>query len=163
LALATQRAYRWCLIEETQMPQPSPGPFNLSSTYLRLRGDTSIEPLHVGNDFWPALMSGQLGTFHHEFLVTTFGYDSPWPNWEMHPNGDEIVLLLDGRATMVLEIDGREQLAELKASGDYVLVPRGTWHTSRASTPCRMLFITAGEGTEHRPAQGAKRRTDSGA
>jgi mannose-6-phosphate isomerase-like protein (cupin superfamily) len=126
--------------------------FDLKSTYLRLRNDASIEPLPVDATFWPRLMSGALGTFHHEYLVTTFEYDRNWPSWEMHPNGDEIVLLLEGQVTFVLEIDGSEQLIELRDSVAYVFVPRGTWHTARTSTPCRMLFITAGEGTQIRPA-----------
>jgi mannose-6-phosphate isomerase-like protein (cupin superfamily) len=130
----------------------NPGPFQLATTCLRLRSDVSIEPLPLNAAFWPRLMSGQLGTFHNEYLVTTFGYDRNWPNWEMHPNGDEVVLLLEGRTTMVLELDGREQLVELGESGSYVLVPRGTWHTARTGNACRMLFITAGEGTQHRAA-----------
>jgi len=134
------------------MSATSPGSFNLASTCLRLRSDVSIEPLPVDDTFWPRLMSGKLGSFHNEYLVTTFGYDRDWPNWEMHPNGDEIVLLIDGRTTMILELDGRERQVALATSGSYVLVQRGTWHTARTSTPCRMLFITAGEGTQHRPA-----------
>lgn len=134
------------------MSVPSSGPFDLASTYLRLRNDASIEPLPVGTDFWPRLMSGGLGTFHHEFLVTTYEYSASWPSWEMHPNGDEIVFLIEGHVTFVLERDGREELVELASSGSYVLVPRGTWHTARTSTRCRMLFVTAGEGTQHRPA-----------
>ncbi len=130
----------------------NPGPYELATTWLRLRSDVSIEPLPLDAEFWPRLMNGQLGTFHNEYLVTTFGYDRDWPNWEMHPNGDEIVLLLEGRTTMVLEIDGRERLVELGESGSYVLVPRGTWHTARTGSACRMLFITAGEGTQHRAA-----------
>ena len=51
---------------------------------------------------------------------------------------------------MVLEIDRRETVAELTAPGHYVLVPRGTWHTARTNGQCTMLFITPGEGTEHR-------------
>jgi quercetin dioxygenase-like cupin family protein len=70
----------------------------------------------------------------------------------MHPNGDEIVCLLEGRVTFVLERHGREERLELAEPGAYVLVPRGTWHTAKTSTRCRMLFITAGEGTQHRPA-----------
>jgi len=129
------------------------GPFNLATTFLRLRGsDSSAEPLHVTNEFWQRLMSGALGDFHNEALVTMHSYDATWPNWEMHPNGDEIVCLLSGRTTMVLEIDGREQLAELGEPGSYVIVPRGTWHTARTRQKCTMLFITPGEGTEHRKA-----------
>ena len=134
------------------MSDVSSAPPNLSSTYLRIRGaDAGIEPLPTGSDFWPRLMSGALGTFHNEFLVTTLSYDKPWPSWERHPNGDELVLLLEGRATFVLESDGGERTVELAESGDYVLVPRGTWHTSRGRTACRLLFVTAGEGTEIRP------------
>ena len=133
------------------MSAPAPGPYALSATYLRLRPDTSIEPLHVGNDFWQRIMGGKLGDFHHEYLVITTSFDKNWPTWEMHPNGDEVVMLLDGSTTMVLEIDGAEKLVELNERCAYVVVPRGTWHTSRTRTACRMLFITAGEGTQIRP------------
>jgi mannose-6-phosphate isomerase-like protein (cupin superfamily) len=132
------------------MSRPQPGPYELASTYLRLRPDATVEPLPVDETFWPRLMQGELGTFHREYLVTTFGYDRDWPTWEMHPNGDEVVVLLDGHATFVLEIDGRERLVALGKSGAYVVVPRGTWHTARTASPCRMLFITAGEGTQIR-------------
>ena len=134
------------------MSSAPPGPFNFAATYLRLRNDASIEPLHTGNDFWQRIMSGALGSFHDEYLVTMFTFRADWQVSEMHPNGDEIVCLLDGGATMVLERDDGEQLLELDDPGSYVLVPRGTWHTARTRTPCRMLFITAGEGTQHRPA-----------
>lgn len=134
------------------MAAPDPGPYVLSGTALRLRSDTSVEPLPLTGDFWQRLMSGKLGTFHNEYLVTTFSYDKPWTNWEMHPNGDEIVMLLEGATTMVLEVGGREKLVELDQPCAYVVVPHGTWHTSRPRGMCRMLFITPGEGTQHRPA-----------
>jgi mannose-6-phosphate isomerase-like protein (cupin superfamily) len=133
------------------MSAPTPGPYVLSGTYLRLRPDASIEPLPVGNDFWQRLMGGKLGDFHHEYLVITASYDKDWPTWEMHPNGDEIVMLLEGSTTLVLEIDGREKVVKLNEACAYVVVPRGTWHTSRTRAACRMLFITAGEGTQIRP------------
>jgi mannose-6-phosphate isomerase-like protein (cupin superfamily) len=131
--------------------QPEPGPYVLNSTFLRLRPDASVEPLHLGNDFWQRLMSGKLGTFHNEYLLSTFAYERDWPNWEKHPNGDEVVMLLEGRTTMVLELDGRERLVELAEPCSYVVIPRGAWHTARTSVACRMLALTAGEGTEHRP------------
>jgi mannose-6-phosphate isomerase-like protein (cupin superfamily) len=127
------------------------GPFNLATTFVRLRPDASLETLPVDDTFWPQLMSGTLGTFHNEYLVTTHSFDADWPMWEMHPSGDEIVCLLSGSVTMVLEIDARERRIELNDATGYVIVPRGTWHTARTRQPCRMLFITAGEGTLHRP------------
>lgn len=128
-------------------------PFNLASTFLRLRGaDLAAEPLPVDATFWQRIMSGQLGTFHNEYLVATNTFDKDWPNWEMHPVGDEIVVLLEGAVTFVLEIAGGEQQVSLTEQGAYVVVPKGTWHTAKSSTPTRMLFITPGEGTEHRSA-----------
>jgi len=127
------------------------GAFDLGSCYLRLRPDCSIEPIPVDETFWPRLMSGQLGSFHHEYLVSSFNYEQDWNGWEMHPNGDEIVCLLSGAVLFILEgPQGRREI-ELTGSGSYVLVPRGTWHTARISQPSRMLFITAGEGTQNRP------------
>jgi mannose-6-phosphate isomerase-like protein (cupin superfamily) len=131
----------------------NPGPFHLAATYARLRPDATVEPLPVDDTFWQRIAGGELGTFHHEFLVTEHTFDSDWTMWERHPHGDEIVCLLDGSVTFVLEQDQGLQTIELDQSGAYVIVPRGTWHTARTNGPCRMLFITAGEGTEHRDAE----------
>jgi len=38
----------------------------------------------------------------------------------------------------------------LEGSGA-VVVPRGVWHTARVRVPSRMLHVTRGEGTAHRP------------
>jgi mannose-6-phosphate isomerase-like protein (cupin superfamily) len=129
----------------------SRSPTNLTSTFLRLRPDSSIEPLS-SEGFWPSLMAGKLGTFRHEYLVTTSSFHEDWPNWEVHPNGDEIVCLLSGAVTFVFErADGNEQIS-LGHIGDFAFVPRGIWHTAQTRVPTVMLFITAGEGTQGRPA-----------
>lgn len=126
---------------------------NLSSTYLRLRPDASAEKLPVDDTFWPRIMSGELGDFHNEFLITMHCYDTDWPNWEMHPNGDEIVCLISGEVRFLLETDDGIETVDLKNSGDYVVVPKGTWHTSNTSTRSTLLFLTPGEGTQHRAAE----------
>ena len=127
---------------------------NLSSTYLRLRADCSIEKLPV-DGFWPQLMQGKLGDFHHEYLVSAGEYGADWPNWEMHPNGDEIVCLLEGSATMLIAApDGSREEILLQGPGSFAFVPRGRWHTATIATSASFLFITAGEGTQHRtPAE----------
>ena len=130
-----------------------PGPLDISSTFLRLRPDASVEALTVDDTFWPRIATGKLGNFHNEFLVASGNYEADWPMWEMHPNGDEIVCLLSGSATFLLEQPGGTREIALNKSGAYVLVPKGTWHTARVTGPCRMLFITPGEGTQHRPSR----------
>lgn len=132
--------------------QTTVGPFNLASTFLRLRNDVSVEPLSVNDAFWQKIAAGQLGSFHNEYLVATYVFDADWPMWEMHPNGDEIVCLLSGSVAFILETADGPKSFELSEAGSYVIVPKGSWHTAKANGPCRMLFITAGEGTQHRGA-----------
>lgn len=123
---------------------------DLASTYLRLRPNVTIEALPGGEAFWRQLSSGQLGTFHNEYLVTCHSFDADWPMSEMHPNGDEVVCLLSGAVIFILELSEGSMKVELTTSGSFVVVPRGTWHTAKVRAPSQMLFITAGEGTQHR-------------
>jgi mannose-6-phosphate isomerase-like protein (cupin superfamily) len=125
-------------------------PLDFSSTYLRLRADASIEPLTVDNTLWQRIIAGQLGDFHNEFLIACGSCDADWPTWEMHPNGDEIVCLLSGAVTFVLQEAQGTQTIDLNQSGQYVVVRKGIWHAARTRGPCRLLFITPGEGTQHR-------------
>ncbi|MDQ2642134.1 MAG: cupin domain-containing protein [Pseudomonadota bacterium] len=126
---------------------------HFSSTYLRLRPDCSIEHLPVDARFWPRLMAGELGDFRNEYLVSSFECSADWPNWERHPNGDEVVALLSGAATLVLEdANGTRREVQLLQPGSFCVIPRGTWHTAKVASAASMFFITPGEGTEHRPA-----------
>lgn len=129
-----------------------PGPYELDSTFLRLGNNASVEPLAVDDGFWEKLGRGEFGDFHNEYLVTSHVFNQDWTSWEMHPNGDEIVCLIEGAVTFVLEQDGAHRELHLDRTGELVIVPRGTWHTARVGEPSRMLFITAGEGTRHREA-----------
>jgi mannose-6-phosphate isomerase-like protein (cupin superfamily) len=128
-------------------------PYNLTSSYLRLRPDVSVEPLAVDGEFWPKIMAGRLGDFRNEYLVVMHDMDSEWTTWEVHPHGDEIVSLISGHVDFTLEHDSENRVVTLRQSGDYVLVPKGTWHTAKAYEPSTVLFITACEGTHHRPVK----------
>jgi mannose-6-phosphate isomerase-like protein (cupin superfamily) len=125
---------------------------NIETTFLRLRSDASVESLPVDDKFWQRLITGELGTFHNEFLVLFHEFDSDWLMWEMHPNGDEVGCLLSGSVTFRFECENGYEETRLEESGAYVIVPRGTWHTAKVHAPSRMLFITAGESTETRDA-----------
>jgi catechol 2,3-dioxygenase-like lactoylglutathione lyase family enzyme/uncharacterized cupin superfamily protein len=83
-------------------------------------------------------------------LVMIGGNEESWTSWERHPAGDEVVVLLSGRVTLVQEIAGREERIDLEA-GHAVINPRGTWHTADVHEPYQALFVTPGRGTEHRP------------
>lgn len=133
-------------------------PADLTHNYLRLSQDGRIELLPVDGGFWQRLSNGELGDFHHQYLVSQLQFETDWAGWEMHPHGDEMVCLLSGAAHFVLRENGADRIIELRQAGSFVRVPQGTWHTARTDQATSLLFITAGEGTEHRaspPSEGA--------
>jgi mannose-6-phosphate isomerase-like protein (cupin superfamily) len=83
-------------------------------------------------------------------LVAMHTFDGPWDSWEMHPNGDELVVCTAGEITLHREIDGTTTTVTLHA-GEAVINPPGVWHTADVEGTATVLFITAGEGTEIRP------------
>ncbi|MDO6708166.1 cupin domain-containing protein [Photobacterium sp. 1_MG-2023] len=126
-------------------------PRQLANHCLRLRPDAGIEELAIDETFWPRLMAGQLGDFHNEYLVSLYEFSENWPSSEIHPLGDEVVILLEGAAVFQLELKEGMHAVELSQPGAYVFVPKGTWHTAKIQQHAKMLFITAGEDTQHRP------------
>ena len=67
--------------------------------------------------------------------------------WERHPNGDEIVQIVDGSCTVHLMTDNRLESHEVRA-GTTIVVPQNTWH--RFSAPDGVSLVTATpRPTEH--------------
>jgi mannose-6-phosphate isomerase-like protein (cupin superfamily) len=84
-------------------------------------------------------------------LVCRLTFHENWPGWEMHPAGDEVVLCLSGKMTLIQEHpDGRSDRVTL-VPGDYAINPPGVWHTADIEGEASALFITAGFGTQNRP------------
>jgi hypothetical protein len=50
----------------------------------------------------------------------------------------------------VLDLAGGLREVALSA-GRLLVIPTGVWHTAKVSEPGRLLAITAGSGTQHRP------------
>ena len=67
--------------------------------------------------------------------------------WERHPNGDELVQIVDGAATLHIISDHGPQSYPVSA-GMLVIVPQGTWH--RFHSPDGVSLMTATpKPTEH--------------
>jgi mannose-6-phosphate isomerase-like protein (cupin superfamily) len=69
---------------------------------------------------------------------------------EMHPDGDELLLLFSGRVSVALEEETGEREVEL-APGQGFIVPRGVWHRVRIHEPSQLVHVTPGPGGMHRP------------
>jgi mannose-6-phosphate isomerase-like protein (cupin superfamily) len=84
-------------------------------------------------------------------LVAEHSFSESWPSWEMHPHGSEVVICTAGTMVLTQEFpDGRVERTEL-AAGDYAINPPGVWHIAEIADRATAIFITAGEGTQHRP------------
>ncbi len=68
--------------------------------------------------------------------------------WERHPVGDEIVLVIEGQTTLILLEDGCETANELH-EGEFFVVPQNIWH--RFETPSKMkVWSVTPQPTDHR-------------
>jgi mannose-6-phosphate isomerase-like protein (cupin superfamily) len=119
---------------------------DLEDTYLSLDGQGGLNR-HPVEGFWETIDTNTdvLGT-----LVSAYVSEADWPSWEMHPEGDEVLVLIDGRMTMILEEAGGERRVEM-TPGATCIVPKGAWHRALAPEPSRFIAITYGPGTTHRP------------
>ena len=118
--------------------------------HLGLGATAVVQPEFSGDMTWYA----EYGERHDDDgkegrLVALHAFTESWDMWEMHPNGDEVVLCTAGEVTLIQEIDGKEVPQRL-GPGQYVINPAGVWHTADVETAATALFITAGLGTQHR-------------
>ena len=67
--------------------------------------------------------------------------------WERHPNGDELVQIVDGSTTFHFVTEDGPQSRELKA-GMMVVVPQGMWHRFESATGVTVMTATP-KPTEH--------------
>lgn len=119
-------------------------------TFVHVQDGGKIQQIAVTEAFWSDLLSGARPELDQGRLMSAFSFSQDWPSWERHPAGEELVMLLAGATTLVLEEANGERELPLDTVGHYVLVPRGVWHTAKTTQPTTLLFITPGAGTEHR-------------
>lgn len=123
---------------------------HLTTTYVHLLDDAQAVSQPVTPEFWPALMANQRPDLDAGRLVMQFDFDRDWPTWEMHPAGEEVVVLLAGEGTLIVRTAAGDEATILATPGAFVVVPRGAWHTAKIPVAASMLFLTPGRGTENR-------------
>lgn len=121
---------------------------DLHQTYVHLGTGPDLRLIDVTPEFWETI--GDRADLHTGRLVVGLSMDSDWDVWERHPAGDELVVFTEGSAHVHLDDRGTHTAFDVSAP-EYFVVPAGAWHTMDARGPARMIIVTWGEGTTHRP------------
>ena len=127
--------------------------FKPEDQYVYLASDGRGHTTPGGEAFW-SLPPAEISKYEDGWLVSEFVCSKDWHSWEMHPQAEEFVYLLNGDIELLQELPSGITATRISGSGA-VLVARGVWHTARVFAPSRMLFVTMGSGTQHRLASAA--------
>lgn len=118
---------------------------DLTADVIGLTGD-GLAGLMVPSDGGPPTrLDGHtigLGTIRSDNMPPQAG--------EMHPDGDEILLMISGRIDVHLELDDGTKTVRV-GPGEALVVPRGIWHLIDSIEPGQLVNITPGPNGEHRP------------
>ena len=139
------------------MSKRETGPFDLSKSPIhlgsRVGADNPAVALHgfgFNGPAFEAYMAEHCTPDAPGRLVMIETSPTNWPAWECHSEGDELVIVLEGQADFIQEIDGVEKQMAVSA-GSAVINPAGVWHTANVRQPLRAIYITPCPGTQHRP------------
>lgn len=128
-------------------------PHRLDQHFIHLGpGATAIaQPVFTDPSWYEAYDTRHAAEGTDGRLISQFTFTTDWDGWEMHPEGEEIVLCTAGSMTLHQQFaDGRTARVALIA-GDYAINPRGCWHTADVPDTATAIFITPGTGTQGRP------------
>jgi len=119
--------------------------------HLGLGARAVEQPPFTGMEWYAGYGARHAGDGAEGRLVSQYTFTEDWSAWEMHPSGDEVVICTHGAMVLVQEsVDGRVTRTPL-AAGEYAINRAGQWHTADVAEAATAIFITAGEGTQHRP------------
>jgi len=124
----------------------SAGPFKLTTTRALYGASGAVTPKQVTDDFYQS-MGQEFDASNGAMLISEHSFAEVWSTWEIHPEGDELVYLIEGDTDFILWTDDAETIVRVNEPGTYVIVPRNTWHTARPYAPTKMIFLTHGAGT----------------
>lgn len=126
-------------------------PLQLGHDAIHLDSTTRAVPLPGFDHGYDAYIAAHCAPGTPGRLVTIEVSSESWSAWEMHPEGDEVVVVLAGRAEFVQRFpDGRE-VRVVVGPREAIVNPAGIPHTANVIEPMTALYITPAPGTTHEP------------
>lgn len=133
------------------------GPFDLSKTPIHLGSEVGADNPAVplpGFGFngpaFEAYIAKHCKPGAPGRLIMVESTPTNWGAWECHTEGDEIVIVLEGKAEFIQEIEGKQRRTAVGPRST-MINPAGVWHTADVHESLRAIYITPCPGTKHRP------------
>ncbi len=67
--------------------------------------------------------------------------------WERHPQGDEVVMVVEGSTTLTLRT-AEQEISHVLQAGQLIVVPQGTWHRFDTPKAVKLMTVTP-QPTDH--------------
>jgi len=122
----------------TDRPQ---GPLDLSKTPIHLgsvvgadRGAVPLPGFGFDGEAFAGYIAAQCAPGAPGRLIMIESTPTDWGAWECHPEGDEIVIVLSGKAELIQLIDGEGRRTAV-GPGSAMINPAGVWHTADVADP----------------------------
>lgn len=122
------------------MPNSIPTAKSIADSLESLTFLPDRTPTTEREDFFAALTTYRDGGV----FVAHYAGDTAW---ERHASGDEIVLVLDGRTTLIVLIDDEEIAYDLSPM-EFLIVPQDKWHRFETPEGVKVMSITP-QPTDH--------------
>lgn len=120
----------------------------LNTTFIVLDGTLTAHAVPVTPTLYQEL-DANFNQFKSCLLIAEYTFDKDWGSWEQHPEGDEILYLVSGALEIHLRMADGISKVIMDQPGTTLTVKKSLWHTAKVISPCKVLFITPGEGTQH--------------
>lgn len=126
-------------------------PIDLTETYVHLEPGPGVGIIDVDDRFWQTV--GERTELDSGRLVMAGETTADWDHWEMHPDGDELIMVARGSVRIHVDVpDGPTPAAPVVLEAPHLVsMPAGAWHTMDVIEPALVVTITWGAGTQHRP------------
>jgi mannose-6-phosphate isomerase-like protein (cupin superfamily) len=106
----------------------------------------SHDPISIARDLAPFDFR-ELAPFNDAAFCMYYGDRLEHSDWEVHPDTDELLIVLDGSVTVEILTDSSCHAVPLTA-GKFVIVPKGHWHRHTNVQDVVEMFFTPGTTLE---------------
>ncbi|NMG09557.1 cupin domain-containing protein [Brasilonema sp. UFV-L1] len=99
------------------------------------------------------------GVFNNSHLLGVVKVKDAQGFWETHHQGEELLIILSGRARFIALIDGQKQVVEIGA-GDILWIPKDAEHSVEIVEELHILFVSPKDGNSARVENGVNLQTE---